>query len=175
MENRFLTSKLAALAMVILLASCNLFDKVDDVSFTTEFEDSFVVNNAPAGTYSDVITLDATSDPEVSKYKEKIKGITLNKITYRVTNFDGPTGTTFSGNALFGTNGALGIVEISNLNLASTEELELNLTQDTVDKVANQLKDDKKVTVTFAGTFSSGPVSCVIELKVNAKVTADAL
>jgi hypothetical protein len=179
MENRSLFSKLSALLLIVLLTSCNLFDKVDDVSFNTEFEESFVVNNSPAGTYSDVITLDATSDPEVNKYKEKIKGITVNKITYKVSNYDGPTGVLFSGDVLFGAGGALGSVEISDLNLttasSSGEEFELNLTQDAVDKVANQLKDDKSVSVTMAGTFSDGPVSCVIELKVNAKVTADAL
>jgi len=179
MENRSLASKLSTLLVIALLASCNLFDKVDDVSFNTEFEESFVINGATTDPYSSVITLDATSDPEVNKYKEKIKEITINKITYTVTNYNGPAGTTFSGDALFGANPSLGSVAISNLNLGSAsssgEEFELDLSQETVDKVTNQLKADKKVAVTLAGTFSNEPVNCVIKLKVNAKVTADAL
>jgi hypothetical protein len=179
MENRFLTSKLSALLLVVLFSSCDLFDKADDVSFSTEFEESFDINNAPEGSFSDVITLDATTDPEVNKYKEKIKDFTINKITYKVKNYDGPDGATFTGTVLFGASGILGTIDITELDLSAASdsgvETELVLSDAIVEKVAKQLKDDKAVAMTMAGTFSNGPLSCVIEVKVNAKVTADAL
>jgi len=179
MKNRFLVSMVSALFVVGLMASCDLFDKADDISFSTEFDESITVNDAPAGSYSDQITLDATTDPEVAKYKEKIQNIELNEVTYKVSNYVGPDDATFTGDVLFGTNGTLGSVSISAVNLSdasnSGDEMELDLSQDEVNAVAAQLKDDKAVLVTMAGEFSDGPVSFVLTVKVDAKITADAL
>ncbi|MEP2670673.1 MAG: hypothetical protein ABJH04_16840 [Cyclobacteriaceae bacterium] len=179
MKNRFLVSMVSALFVVGLMASCDLFDKADDISFSTEFDESITVNDAPAGSYSDQITLDATTDPEVAKYKEKIQNIELSEVTYKVSNYVGPDDATFTGDVLFGTNGTLGSVSISAVNLSdastSGDEMELDLSQDEVNAVAAQLKDDKAVLVTMAGEFSDGPVSFVLTVKVEAKITADAL
>jgi hypothetical protein len=179
MKNRFFASMLSAMFIVGLMASCDLFDKADDISFSTEFDKSLTVDNAGKGSYSDQITLDATTDPEVAKYKEKIQNITLNEVTYKVSNYVGPDAATFTGDILFGTNGNLGSVSISAINLSdastSGDEMELDLSQDEINAVAAQLKDDKSVLVTMAGEFSDGPVSFVVTVKINAKITADAL
>lgn len=179
MKNRFLISMVSALFVVGLMASCDLFDKADDISFSTEFDESITVNNASEGSYSSSITLDATTDSEVAKYKEKIQDITLNEITYKVSGYNGPDNATFTGDVLFGDNGNLGSVSITAINLKtasdSGDEMELDLSQDEVNAVAAQLKDDKAVKVTMAGEFSNGPVSFVITVKVDAKITADAL
>lgn len=181
MKNRFLVSMVSALFVVGLMASCDLFDKADDISFSTEFDESISVSNAE-GSYSSSITLDATTDPEVAKYKEKIQNIELNEVTYTVSNYVGPDDATFTGDILFGVAGdidKLGSVSISGLNLSdastSGDEMDLNLSQDEVNAVALQLKDDKTVLVTMAGEFSDGPVSFIVTVKVDAKITADAL
>lgn len=179
MKNRFLVSMLSTMFLVGVMASCDLFDKADDISFSTEFEKSLTVDQAGKGSYSDKIILDATTDAEVAKYKEKIQNIELNKVTYRVSEYDGPADATFTGDILFGENGNLGSVSISGINLldASTsgDEMELDLSQDEVNAVAAQLKNDKTVLVTMAGEFSDGPVSFVVTVTMNAKITADAL
>lgn len=155
--------------------SCDLFDKADDISFTTDFEKSFDVVDAN-NTYAETITLDATTDPEVEKYKEKIQDITVNKITYRISGFRGLNDANISGDVLFGPNGSLGTVTIPSTNLSSsTEEIELDLSQEEVDEISNQLKNDKKVTVTMSGTVENGPVDFTITFKVDAKITANAL
>lgn len=179
MKNRFLVSMVMAIFIAGLISSCDVFDKVDDVSFSTNFQESIQITDAPEGSYSKSVTLDATTDPEVDRYKDKIKGIELNKITYKVSGYNGPSDATFSGDMLFGTNGSLGSVAISGLNLntasSSGVETELDLSQQEVDAVANQLKSDKAVVVTMAGNFSKGPVTFLLTVKVDAKITADAL
>lgn len=179
MKNRIIITMVSALFITGILSSCDLFDKADDVSFNTTIEKSFVVNNAGAGTYSDEIVLDATADPEVAKYKEKIKSIIINKISYRITNYDGPSGATFEGDMLFGNSGSLGTIEINALNLgtasSSGQEFELAFSQTQIDAIAEQLKTNNTVTATMAGTFSEGPVSFVVEVTIDAKVEADAL
>ena len=69
MKNRFFASMLSAMFIVGLMASCDLFDKADDISFSTEFDKSLTVDNAANGSTSDPITLDATTDREVAKYE----------------------------------------------------------------------------------------------------------
>lgn len=64
MKNRILTTFVSAILVTGLLASCDLFDKVDDVSFSSDIKQSFNVSGAGEGTYSDQIILDATSDSE---------------------------------------------------------------------------------------------------------------
>jgi len=178
MKNRFLVSMLSTIFLAGLMSACDLFDKADDISFSTEFKESLNVENG-IGSYAKTITLDATTEPEVAKYKEKIKNITLNKVTYKVSNYVGSADATFTGDILFGLNGKLGTVSIDNVNLsqASTSgaEMELDLSQDEVNAVAIQLKDDKAVDVTMAGEFSTGPVNFTVTVKINAKVTANAL
>lgn len=179
MKNRFLVSMVSAMFIVGLMTSCDLFDKADDISFSSEFEKSITVENAGKGSFSDKITLDATSDPEVAKYKEKIQNIELNDVTYKVSNYVGPVDATFTGDILFGVNGNLGSVSISAIGLSaastSGDEMDLDLSQDEVNAVAAQLKNDKSVLVTMAGEFSDGPVSLVVTVKAKAKITADAL
>ncbi len=175
MKNPLHPNTLLTLLVVALMTSCDLFDKVDDVSFNSEFEESLVVDNAEAGTYSDEIILDATTDPEVDKFKDKINALTVNSITYRVSNYDGPPNATFDGDMLFGTNGTLGTIAIEGISLSSTVEQELVFSQSEIDAIAAQLKDNNTVTVTMAGTFSDGPVSFVITVKIDVTITADAL
>lgn len=161
------------------LSSCDLFDKVDDVSFSSEVEKSIVINDAPAGSYSDEVVLNVTDDSEVAKYSEKITGIIVNNITYRVSDYSGPSGATFTGDMLFGPSGSLGSVAINGLNLStasgSGEEFALDLSQSEVDAIAEQLKVNKTLVVIMAGTFSDGPVSLVIHVKIDATIEADAL
>lgn len=175
MKNRIIVTIMSTLIVAGLLSSCDLFDKVDDVSFNSVFEKSLTVDNAGAGTYSDAIILDATADPEINKYKDKITALVVNSITYRVSNYDGPVDATFNGDMLFGTNGTLGTIAIEGLSLSSTTEQELQFSQSEIDAIGAQLKDNNTVTVTMAGTFSDGPVSFVVTVKVDATITADAL
>lgn len=182
MKNRNLITIVSALFVAGLLTSCDIFDKADDVSFNASFDESFTITNAPAGTLEKSIVVDATTDPEVNKYKEKITSIVINEITYKVTDYDGPSTATFSGDAVFGTSSdtdAFGSVEISSLNLSNAsstgQEFQLSLAQTEVDAIAAQLKNNSTVTVTFAGTLSEGPASFKIQVKVDATIEADAL
>ncbi|MGE0587249.1 MAG: hypothetical protein AB7O48_01640 [Cyclobacteriaceae bacterium] len=184
MKNRILTTIVSAVLVTGLLASCDLFDKVDDVSFTADIKKSFNVSGAEEGAYADQIVLDATSDSEINKYKEKITDIEVNKVTYRVSNYSGPDGATFDGEMLFdasggSASGSLGSVSISSVNLGTASsagtEFELDLEQSEVDAIAAQLQDNNTVTATMDGTISAGPVSFTVEVVINAKITADAL
>src|SRR4051812_47850680 len=92
MKSPFLKTSLFAIALALIFTGCNLFDNAADVSFGAPIEGSLLVSEAAASTgasFSDALTIDATSNTEVAKYKDKIKNFTVNKITYKITDYTG--------------------------------------------------------------------------------------
>lgn len=168
-----------------LFSACDLLDKADDVSFDATVEETILIAEENEGTnvsYAETITLDATSDPDISKYKSKISGFTIKKISYQVVTFDGPTGATFSGTISFGdASQATPTVAatVTNLNLqqanSSGQIFELVFNQSDVDKIAAMLKDDKAVKLYLNGFLSATPVYSGIRVILDVSVKADAL
>ena len=167
------------------MASCDLLDKADDVDFDVVLEDDFEISEESEGTnktYSQILTLDATSDPDINKYKNKISGFKINKITYIVSQYTGASNSTFSGTLSFGDASsavATVAVTITNLNLqtayTSGTEYELLVNQADIDKIGALLKDDKAVKLYLNGSLTATPAFADIKVFLDASVTADAL
>lgn len=168
-----------------LFLSCDLLDKADDVSFDTTLEQNIYAAESNPGTnvdYDDVITLDATSDPDINEYKSKIKGFKVKKITYKVMSFDGTPGTTFSGTLAFGdasTSASSVAATISNLNLSaavtSGTEFEVTVDQADVNEIQEMLKSDKAVKIYLDGTLTQTPAYFTLHVILDVTVEADAL
>src|SRR6187551_3382591 len=111
------------LGMLTLLAGCDLFNDLDDVSFDSTLSENIVVSESGTGTNvasADIIVLDATTDPDINQYKDKIKGIKVNKISYQVVSFSATDPVTLSGTMAFGESTASSptvIAAITSLNL----------------------------------------------------------
>ena len=172
-------------SLTILFTSCDLFDSVDDVDFDATLEQTINITEESTATdvaYTKTIILDATSDPDINDYKEKIKGFTIKKISYQVTSFTGASLSTFSGNLAFG-DASLATsavaATITNLNLqqafTSATLYELTFNQADVDKIEALLLDDKAVKIYLTGTLSQTPVICDVNIIVEVSVKADVL
>lgn len=185
MRKKSIITSLSALIIVALLGSCDLFDKADDVSFSSDLKKSINVNESSSNSdisYSSDFTIDFSSDAEADKYREKVKDVTVNKVTYKISNFDGTAGTTFTGDLSFGpaSGGSFTVATaLTNVDLKaasdSGNEFEIPLNQTDINTVTELLKNDKAIKVLVAGTLSQGPVSFILEVKANVKLTADAL
>src|SRR5215213_3090874 len=162
MKNHFLRT-LAGLALIAsTFTGCDLFDKADDVKLDTTLPLEFLVNEQavnPGGKqYASTKTLNALDNADVAKYKDKIKEIKLNRITYIISDYSGTSSVTF-------TNGSLNAVSktlatATSVNLQSSAETELtNIDQAGFDEFAKQIKANKQVDVTVAGTLSATPVA----------------
>jgi hypothetical protein len=168
-----------------LFLSCDLLDDADDVSFDTTLEQNIYAAESNPGTnvdYDEVITLDATTDPDINEYKEKIKGFKINSITYKVTSFDGTPGSTFSGTLAFGdasTSTSSVAATITNLDLSaaltSGTEFEVTIDQADVNEIQAMLKSDKAVKIYLDGTLSETPVYFTLHIILDVTVEADAL
>jgi hypothetical protein len=164
---------------------CNLFDKADDVTFTTTLDQTFNIDEEAEATdkaYSQELVVDATTDPQINKYKNKIKSFTVNKVTYKVTNYSGGAITFNNGSLSFSSSDASSATVAATLASLDLEEAynngteyELTLSADAITKIQSYLKANKAVKVYLAGTLSQTPVSFDVEVKIDVKVESAVL
>jgi hypothetical protein len=181
------TAAAVCFAFIMSSASCSLFENIPDVSFDAKLPLTFTVQENGTFTnkdYSNTQTLDATSNAEVAKYKDKIKDFKVNSVTYRITNYTAtPPGTavTFSsGKMSFGAVGAVSstVATLGSLNLLSASsgaEQTLTIDQAGLNSMASTLLADKKIDVKTSGVLSSTPVAFKVETTFNVTITAGAL
>ncbi len=159
-------------------SSCDLFDKVDDVSFEGVLPLNFVVNETavnPSGkTYTDSKLLDANSDPEVAKYASKIQEFKVNKITYTISGAN-PNTVLFTNGTLKVASTGKTIASASSVSLSSTAEQELTADTAGFNELASLLLADQQESVQLQGTLSATPVTFTVNFKFYVTITADAL
>lgn len=172
-------------AFVMSSASCDLFDKVDDVTIEVELEHIFHVNETAdltGVTYTDMEILDAADvNSDFDKYKDKIKTITVNSITYEVMNHTEGTTTIFT-NGNIGYSAASGSsassvasLGIQNIKAAEGQVKNLDFNQTALNDMGTLLKNDKVLNLFLMGTFSKTPVKFDVKVKMKTSMTADAL
>ncbi len=168
--------------IVLLLAigtfsSCDLFDKVDDVSFDAELPLEFQINetdvNSSGKDYSASKLLSASSDPDVAKYASKIKEFKVNKITYTISPGATPGTVTFTNGALKA--GPKTLATISSASLSNTSETDLTADTAGFNELATKLLGDLQEEVTLTGRLSQTPVAFTVTFKFYVTITANAL
>jgi hypothetical protein len=166
-----------ALFLLVTMPSCDWLEKATDVDFDTTIPVVYTVNETasnPSGkSYTDVKTINAVSDAEIAKYSDKLKGFTVNKITYTVTEAN-PNTVTFTNGKLL-TAGAKTIASIASINLASSTETELTMDATGINELTSSLVSSKQANVTLQGTLSKTPVAFTLTIKYYLTVTANAL
>jgi hypothetical protein len=172
-------------ALVMSSASCDLFDKVDDVTLDITLEHTFHVDekmDADAVTYADLEILDAADvNSDFAKYKDKIKSIMVSSITYEVQNHTIGTTTIFTdGNIGYSASTSTTVTSaaslgIQNIKMAEGQVLNLPFQHAALDDIGNLLKNDKTVALYLRGTFSETPVKFDVKVKLKCAITADAL
>ncbi len=171
-------------AAIMSSASCDLLDKVDDVTFEIELSDEFKVNETATATnkaYSLKETLDATSNSDFAKYKDKIKSITITSVQYEVSEYTTAKSVIFKNGSIgFSSSAGSAPTSVASLNAEDLKAIvgqEKNLTynQAAIDDISNLLRNDKQVGIFLTGTFSETPVAFKLEVKIKASITANAL
>lgn len=172
-------------AFVMSSASCDLFDKVDDVTIDVTLEHIFHVDETADlsnVTYGDLEILDAADvNSDFEKYKDKIKSITVNEVTYEVMNHTVGTTTIFTnGNIGFSASTGASATSVASLGIENIKAAEgqvknLPFSQPGLNEIGTLLKDDKTVNVYLYGTFSKTPVKFDVKVKVMVSMTADAI
>jgi len=161
-------------------ASCDLLNGADDVTFEAKLPLEFVINEKAISStpkqYTYSKTLDATQNADVLKYKDKIKKITVNKISYVISGYaaGGATVLFTKGKLVVASSGKT-IAEAASVDLLSTAEADLTADLAGFNELGELLKDDKSETVNLVGTFSSTPVAFTVTAYFQTTITASAL
>lgn len=164
----------------LCLSGCDLFDKVDDVTFEGVLPLEFVINepatSADPVTYTATKTLNALENDEINKYRNKLKEIKLTGISYAIENYDAPGQVTFSDGVLKVGAAEKTLAAVPSIELENTPETELtSLNLDGVSEFANDLDDDQAVEIRMSGVLSSTPVAFKLRVKFHVSVTAEVL
>jgi hypothetical protein len=162
---------------ICTFSACELADKPEDIAFDVIVPISFSINdqtvNATGKSYSEVETLDATVNPDVALYSDKIKEFVVNKITYTISGAN-PTSVTFADGVLKISATDNTIATAGTISLANTAETNLNLNSTGISELATKLLDDKQEIILLQGTLSKTPVTFNITFKFYLTTKADA-
>ena len=173
------TAAALCFAFIMSSASCSLFDKVEDITFEAKLPLEFVVNETAVSqnpvTYSKSQTLDAAQNADVAKYKDKIKEIKVNKITYIISDYSASGVVTFTNGLLSVASSGKTIASATSVNLQSTAEAELTADTAGFNELAQLLKADKSETIKLGGTFSKTPVAFKVTAYFHTTITAGVL
>jgi hypothetical protein len=169
---------IAVLFLIFMYSSCSLFDKVDDVTFETEFPVNFSISESevnPSGkAYSSEVLLDIASDPDVSKYASKIKEVKITKITYLVQGVSDPT-VNFDGGTMRMVSTNKVIASLGSTLLTEMVTGSFNSDSDGFSELSARLKSNKQEIIRLSGILSKTPISCNLQCVFYVTVTADAL
>lgn len=159
---------------VLVLTSCENFP---GVSFEFNNDMIFVIDK-PGLQYDGIKLIDPTTNETFKKNSDKLKDVTVTKVTYTISDFVGTATQTASasfdatdGNGSNKTN----IGSFSNINLSSLvgKETELSASQAAFIALAGFMKTSPfKVNVSYTGSVNQAPVKFTLKLKVYAKANA---
>jgi len=168
--------------------SCDLFDEADDITFDVQIEHVFVINetldsNGEPVTYLDSDIIDPTQNAEFNKYKDKITELTIDEITYTVTDYDPSSPGVFFSNGMgsfsasAGGSSAFASAALGFQDIQGSVGGSFSLDYSTSDRqqIAQQMKDLQSVTFQVSGTFSETPVAFKVPVVMHCTIKADAL
>jgi hypothetical protein len=176
----------AVFAVATIFTSCNLFDKVDDITFPSELQVIWTVDEDGEHfnfAYSDTRTVKLSDDPEIEKYINKIKDVKIDKITYKIEEYEAEGDAVFltAGNASFSSGSSSNAVVVpfaatAGINLqTSSGEAELEIDEQGLTELAAIFKQEKELEMNAAGILSKTPVSFKIVSTFYIKITAEVL
>jgi hypothetical protein len=178
------------IAAIVSFSGCDLFDKVDEVSIPAELEVIWTADENGEMVdfeYAKSATVKLTDNAEISTHIDKIKDVKINKITYRITDYnDDPHHEAVilkNGHVHFNSNGSTTTVvnvpfaaSAADVNLkTSVDETELAIDAAGLTTLANLLKTEKELEMSSSGTISRTPVSFKVVSTFHVTVTAELL
>jgi hypothetical protein len=170
-----------SLAVIVAIAftfsACDLFGEAVDVNFTRDLETSVTV--VPGETINVQKTIDLANDPEIAKYKDKIKEVVVESATYHVEEYVGTDDAIVNGEAAFmgtGGNGVAYTMDAVSLK-AATSPVSFGFDGIELVNLGSHLKNEKEAVFSVNGTLNHGANfgGCKLVVTLKLKIKAEAL
>jgi hypothetical protein len=175
-----ITKKISLLLFVILSAfSCDELDELTEFNITEGFSTTVTISAIEnEGSFDRSETIDIASNQEISDNLNLIQNISLNSLTYEISNFipgEGAEDAMISEASL-----TLGSTSISveNINLQESDDNNIVYPiEDTnlLNAIANALESNTALTASLSGTLDSTPVTFDVIINLDVTVTIDVL
>lgn len=167
------------LALVTVL-SCDELDKLTEFDVTEDFRTSVSIvlednNGGMASSLNESSTIDIASNQDIKDNLDLIESITINALTYEISNFTGASGTTITQASI---NFADQSIAVDDINLSEADSNNTLFTISDSDKIGNiatYLKTNNVLTVTVSGTVSNTPASFDVIVDLDATVKIDVI
>lgn len=184
MKNRVLRSLALFVFPAAVLTGC---DELGDVTLNEPVTASITVDETATATnvsYTKSLEVDATTNAEIEKYRDKVKSFTVHKVTFKIKNYSGQAATTPSSKVSYSAAGgnaanSIEIASISNFDIKAAAdagtETELTVSDANLQAMAALLKEDMALTLYVNGTLTKTPVKFTVEFTVDATIVANAL
>jgi hypothetical protein len=162
-------------------------DELGDVTLNEPITTSITVDETTTGenrSFTKSVDLDATTNPEIEKYREKVKSFTVNKVIFKVKNYSGQASSTPLSKVSYTAKGAavstaIEIASISNFDIKAAAdagtETELVVSNAHLQAMATILKNDMAITFYMDGSLTKTPVKFTVEFTIDATIVANAL
>ncbi|MCG8306123.1 MAG: hypothetical protein MI975_01950 [Cytophagales bacterium] len=173
---------LPALAFLTMF-NCDEVKELADVNFQTTLTKTLPVNVVSTNEMTTSVTLDATSDPEIMKYANNIKGYEITKLRFAIENYQTsiPDEIYFDGSMGFGKKTGsqpTSTCAINPLNVthwAGTGDFEIDACTNIINDISEALASDNAVKIYLTGNFSKAPLLFDMKVTADVKVTANPL
>ena len=174
---------LLSICLIFGLYACEETKELADVTFNTTLIQSLPVDVNSTSEMTSSIVLDATVDPEINQYAEKIKKYEITELLFAIENYIAPNEDEIYFNGSFGfsdktENQASSSCPADNLNIthwANTGNFEISTCAGILNEISQKLTNDNAVKLYMTGTFTKEPVSFDLKVTAKVKVTANPL
>lgn len=168
------------LLLILTVFNCSEIDKLTEFDVTDDFNTTIEISipdndGGNSITLSESSTIDIATNAEIKKNLNLIQDITINSLTYEVSDFTGAENATI-------TNVSLNIGEttiaVNDVNLKQSDDNNTiysieNASQ--LKSIAAYLKNASSVTVTLSGTLSATPVTFDVIIELDSTFTIDVI
>lgn len=164
----------AAIALVV--TGCDLFGDLDDVDFSTDFTASYNVDITD-NQASLVKTINLKDDPDIEKYQNKLKDVTVDSVILTVKNYAGAAGNKLNGTISYSevtSDTPITFAQITNLALENGKKTKITAAQAAITAAQTIMKDKKEIKVYLNGTATS-TATFTLEVQFYVTCTAEAL
>ncbi|NRD23212.1 hypothetical protein HNV10_08165 [Winogradskyella litoriviva] len=170
-----ITTKISALLLLFLTTfSCDDLDELTEFDITDDFSTTINISvtedsEGQPQSISQSSTLDITTNEEIEDNLDLIQDISVNELTYEITNYSGVDDAILSNASLtFGSSS----ISISNINLQQSDiDNTVYTINDTsiINAVASNLENNSMINMSVSGTVSATPV--VFDVLIYAEIT----
>ncbi|MFI1745541.1 hypothetical protein [Thalassobellus sediminis] len=168
------------LLLIATVFNCSELDKLTEFDITEDFDTTIEISipdndGGKAVALSESSSIDISSNEEINKNLDLIQDITINSLTYEVSNFTGAENATI-------TNAILSIgdisIEVSDINLKQSDDNNTvyNIeSPNELKNIATYLRNNSAATITLSGELSATPVTFKIKINIDSTFTIDVI